>query len=178
MTSLDFACCVSNLRIHEEKLSLSFDTSFGFRWFYGFAYFAPRQFEETLTKLTQTRLGKSHFPLVHRQMQQVRLTSSGPLTTTDHNPSQDDTHADDQNIPSHKFSLWSQDLCHSNCSQINNLRIQFINLILEKVYPSKRNDQSEHKFTTLVASKKLKQTQVDAKETEYLKHALLDANIY
>ena len=42
MTPLDFACCVSNLRIHEEKLSLSFDTSFGFRWFYGFANFAPR----------------------------------------------------------------------------------------------------------------------------------------
>ena len=129
MTSLDFACCVSNLRIHEEKLSLSFDTSFGFRWFYGFAYFAPRQFEETLTKLTQTRLGKSHFLLVHRQMQQVRLTSAGPLTTTDNNPSQD------------------------------------------------QDDQSEHKFTTLV-NKKLKQTQVDAEETEYLKHALLDANIY
>ena len=129
MTSLDFACCVSNLRIHEEKLSLSFDTSFGFRWFCGFAYFAPRQFEETLIKLTQTRLGKSHFLLVHRQMQQVRLTSAGPLTTTDNNPSQD------------------------------------------------QDDQSEHKFTTLV-NKKLKQTQVDAEETEYLKHALLDANIY
>ena len=178
MTSLNFACCVmSNLRIHEEKLLLSFDTSFGFRWFCGFAYFAPRQFEETLTKLTQTRLGKSHFLLVHRQMQQVRLTSPGPLTTTDNNPSQDHTHPDDQTIPSHKFSLWSQDLYHSNCSQINNLRTQFINLILEKVLPSKRNDQSEHKFTTLV-NKKLKQTQVDAEETEYLKHALLDANIY